>query len=345
MNTQTTATATAPIPPEMYLTQLSFGALLSQALFVAAKLGVADLLAEQPLSLFELGAATKTNERALYRVLRSLAGAGVFQEISPKIFAMTPNAEPLRSGVPNSIRNIAIFMGEEWHWRVWGNMAQSMESGKPVWEKVHGSEVFEYFEGNPEQHEIFNRAMTDMSASSAPAVVEAYDFTGIGKLADIAGGHGLLLAKILKANPTVNGILFDMASVIQGAGTLLRTEGVANRVETVAGDFFESVPVADAYLLKHIIHDWDDERAIEILRNIRAAMNLGGRVLLVEVIIPEGNDPHLSKILDLEMLVSPGGVERTAEEYRQLLSESGLRLTRIIPTRSAYSIVEAVWTE
>ena len=336
------ATATPTVPPEMYLTQLSFGALVSQALFVAAKLGVADLLAEQPLSIFELATATKTHERALYRVLRSLAGVGVFEEISPMIFAMTPNAEPLRSDVPNSIRNTAVFMGEEWHWRVWGNMFQSMGSGKPAWAKVHGAEVFDYFQDNPEQYEIFNRAMTEMSASTAPVVVEAYDFTGIEKLADIAGGHGLLLAQILKANPNMRGILFDLPSVIQGADTLLRKEGVSSRVETVAGNFFESVPVADGYVMKHIIHDWDDERAIQILENICAVMNPSGRVLLVEVIIPEGNDPHFGKILDLEMLVSPGGVERTAEEYRQLLTDSGLRLTRIIPTQSAYSIVEAV---
>lgn len=344
MNTQATSSATAALtmPPELYLTQLSFGALVSQALFVVAKLGVADLLAEQPLSIFELATATKTNERALYRVLRSLAGVGVFQEVSPKIFAMTPNAEPLRSEVPNSIRNVAIFMGEEWHWRVWGNMVQSMESGKPAWAKVHGLEVFEYLQANPEQHETFNRAMTGISASIAPAVVEAYDFSGIETLADIAGGHGMLLAQILKANSEIKGILFDLPEVIQGAGALLDKEGVASRVETVAGNFFESVPVSDAYVMKHIIHDWDDERATKILTNISATMNPNGRVLLVEVVIPEGNDPHFGKILDLEMLVSPGGIERTVEEYRQLLSDSGLRLTRIIPTSSGYSIVEAV---
>lgn len=347
MNTQATASATTTptMPPELYLTQLTFGALMSQAVFVAAKLGVADLLAAQPLSIFELANETRTNERALYRLLRSLAGAGVFQEVSPKIFAMTAAAEPLRSDVPNSVRNLAIFMGEEWHWRVWGNMVQSMESGKPAWSRVHGLEVFEYLQANPEQYETFNRAMTGISASTAPAVVEAYDFSRFETLADIAGGHGLLLAQILKANSNIKGVLFDLPMVIQGAGSLLQKEGVSSRVETVAGNFFESVPVADAYLLKHIIHDWDDQRAIKILTNISASMNPNGRVLLVEVVIPEGNEPHFGKLMDLEMLVSPGGVERTVEEYRQLLSDSGLCLTRIIPTKSAYSIVEAVKAE
>ncbi|HVQ36042.1 MAG TPA: methyltransferase [Pyrinomonadaceae bacterium] len=344
MNTQATASvkATPAMPPELYLTQLTFGALVSQALFVAAKLGVADLLAEQPLSIFELAGETKTNERALYRVLRSLAAVGVFKEVSPKIFAMTPNAEPLRSDVPNSIRNIALFMGEEWHWRVWGNMAQSIESGKPAWGKVHGMEVFDYFQANPQQYETFNRAMTGMSAAMAPAIVEGYDFSGIETLADIAGGHGLLLAQILKANANMKGILFDLPEVIQGADALLQNEAVLDRVEKVSGNFFKTVPIADAYLLKHIIHDWDDERAIQILQNIRNMMGPDGRVLLVEVVIPEGNDPHFGKMLDLERLVSPGGVERTEEEYQQLLSDSGLQLTRIIPTMSAYSIIEAV---
>jgi len=241
------------------------------------------------------------------------------------------------------LRNGAIFMGEEWHWRVWGDMLYSVETGKPAWGHVHGAEVFDYFAKNPRQAEIFNNAMTDMSASVAPAVVEAYDFSGINTLTDIAGGHGYLLAQILKANPTTSGILFDVPPVIAGAGAFFDKEGVAARVEKVTGDFFASVPKnADAYIMKHIIHDWDDERATKILRNINAAMPEDGKVLIVEVIVPEGNEPHQSKLVDLEMLVSPGGVERTEQEYRELLSAAGLRLTRIVPTKSPFSIIEGV---
>jgi hypothetical protein len=352
MNNQNSAAATAtvvtqaaaqPLPPEAFLTQLAFGAMMTQALYVAAKLEIADLLAAKPQTISELAAATGTHERSLYRVLRSLASIGVFEEIDPKVFALTPYSEPLRSDAPNSMRNGAIFMGEEWHWRVWGDMLYSVQTGKPAWGHVLGAEVFDYFAENPRQAEIFNNAMTDMSVNTAPAVVEAYDFSGVNRLTDIAGGHGYLLAQVLKANPNINGILFDMPQVIAGAGALLEKEGVAARVEKVSGDFFSSVPQgADAYMMKHIIHDWDDERAARILKNINQAMAEDGKVLIVEVVVPEGNEPHYSKLLDLEMLASPGGVERTAQEYRELLAAAGFRLTRIVPTKTPFSIIEGV---
>ena len=341
-NTAPTATA-QPLPPEAFLTQLAFGAMMTQALYVAARLEVADLLAAGPQSIKELAVATKTHEHSLYRLLRSLASVGVFQETEPKIFANTPYSEPLRKDAPSSMHNGAIFMGEEWHWRVWGDMLYSVQTGKPAWGHVHGAEVFDYFSQNPRQAEIFNNAMTDMSAAIAPVVVEAYDFSGIKRLADIAGGHGYLLAQVLKINPEMKGVLFDMPPVINGAKALLEEEGVTERVEKVSGDFFSAVPEgADAYMMKHIIHDWDDERAIRILQNIRQAMMDDSKVLIIETVVPEGNEPHYSKLLDLEMLASPGGIERTATEYRELLAAAGLRLTRIIPTKSPFSIVEAV---
>jgi hypothetical protein len=331
------------LPPEAYVVQLAFGALISQALFVAAKLGIADLLTEKPLPVHKLATAADVDERALYRVLRSLASVGVFEETDPKVFALTPYAEVLRSDAPKSLRNGAIFMGEEWHWRVWGNLMHSVKSGEPAWGKVHGAQVFEYLQENPAHYEIFNRAMTDMTAGTAPAVVRAYDFSGFATVADIAGGHGLLLAQILKANPDVKGILFDVPAVIDGAHGLLEKENVAKRVKTITGDFFESVPAgADAYLMKHIIHDWDDAKATRILKNIATAMKAHSKLLLVEIVVPAGNDPDLAKLMDLEMLVSPGGVERTSGEYRELLAKAGLTMTRIVGTESAYSIVEAV---
>jgi hypothetical protein len=334
------AEAQAP-PPEAVLTQMAFGALLTQALYVAARLGIADLLAAGPRPVAELAAETGTHERSLYRVLRSLAGAGVFKEVASKTFGLTPLAEPLRADAPGSMRNGLIFMGEEWHFNVWANMMHSVRTGQPAWSQTHGAEVFDYFAANPAHAEIFNGAMTDMSVGTAPAVVEAYDFGRFGTLADIAGGHGYLLAQILKANPGLSGILFDVSPVVEGAGALLAREGVSRRVERVAGDFFAGVPRADAYIMKHIIHDWDDERATLILKNINAAMGEGGRVLIVESIIPEGNEPHYSKVLDLEMLTSPGGIERTAGEYAALLAGAGLKLSRVVPTRSPFSIIEA----
>jgi hypothetical protein len=346
MNTQNNAGAATQaqtaIPPEAFLTNVAFGALMTQALAVAAELKIADLLAENSKSVAELAAATGTHERALYRILRSLASAGIFAETEPQVFANTPYSEPLRSDAPNSVRNGMIFMGADWHWKVWGDALYSVKTGKPAWGHAHGKEVFDYFPEHPEHAAIFNNAMTDMSVGTAPVVVEAYDFSGIETLADIAGGHGYLLAQILKSNAQLKGVLFDMPQVIVGAPVLLEKEGVMKRVETVAGDFFASVPAADAYIMKHIIHDWDDERSIAILKNIHAAMKGDGKVLIVETVVPEGNDPHYSKLLDLEMLISPGGAERTAEEYRQLLASAGFELTRIIPTKSPFSIVEAV---
>jgi hypothetical protein len=344
MDTQVLTSITAgPVAPQAFLSQLAFGASITQALYVAAKLGIADLLAEGPQSVRELAFDTRTHERSLYRLLRSLSGIGVFQETAPKVFALTPYADALRSDAPESFRNAAIFMGADWHWRIWSNMLYSVQTGKSAWGSVHGMEAFDYLRENPDHGEIFNRAMTDMSLAAAPVVVEAYDFSRFETLADIAGGHGYLLSRILKSNPHVGGILFDMPAVIAGADEILEKEGVAARIEKVAGDFFESVPEGvDAYIMKHIIHDWDDDRAAEILRNIRKVMPAHGKVLIVETIVPAGNEPHYSKVLDLSMLVLPGGVERTSDEYRELLAASGLRLTRIVPTRSPLSIIEAV---
>jgi hypothetical protein len=324
------------------LTNIAFGALTTQALYVAAKTGVADLLKDGAKTIAELAAATETHEDALYRIMRSLASHGIFSETAPKTFANTAYSEPLRSDVAGSFRNGAIFMGESWHWNVWGNMLHSAKTGNPAWGRTHGAEVFDYFPAHPEQAEIFNGAMTDMSVATAPAVVEAYDFSGIETLADIAGGHGYLLSQILRATPSLKGILFDMPHVIANADHLLGAQGTAERIEKVAGDFFREVPAADAYVMKHIIHDWDDERSVLILKNIRAAMKQGGKLLIVETVVPETNEPHYSKLLDLEMLVSPGGKERTPSEYRELLSRAGFRLTEIIPTKSPFSIIEAV---
>lgn len=344
MNNQTNSAAAMQMemPPEAVLTNIAFGAMMTQALSVAGKLGIADLLADGEKTVAELASATDVHERSLYRILRSLAGSGVFRETSAQTFANTPVSDALRRDAANSMLGGVIFMGEQWHYNVWGNMMHSVKTGKTAWGATHGAEVFDWFAAHAEEAEIFNRAMTDMSVSVAPFIVEAYDFSGIETLADIAGGHGYLLSQILRANPEMNGVLFDVPPVIAGAASLLEKESVAERVETVAGDFFREVPSADAYIMKHIIHDWDDEKSVAILKNINRAMAENGKLLIVETVVPEGNEPHYSKLLDLEMLTSPGGAERTAEEYRQLLECAGFRLTRIIPTRSPFSIVEAV---
>ncbi|HEX5875103.1 MAG TPA: methyltransferase [Pyrinomonadaceae bacterium] len=330
-------------PPEAVLTEILLGSLASQSLYVAAKLGIADLLADGPKGVDELAQAADAHAPSLYRVLRALASLGVFTEQDDRVFALTPAAEALRSDRPNSLRDVAIFWGEDWHWDVWGKILYSVRTGKSAWAQLHGEQVFEYFEKNKAAGEIFNRAMSSFSTVATKAVAEAYDFSGIETLIDIAGGHGRLLTGVLEANPSMRGVLFDLPHVIEGAVETLSKTDVRQRVETVSGDFFASVPAGgDAYIMKHIIHDWDDERALTILRNIRHAMKPGARVLVVEAVIAEGNGQDFGKLLDIEMLVAPGGKERTAKEYEELFERAGLRMTRIVPTKSPYSVIEAI---
>ncbi len=328
-------------PPEGILMQMLFGALMQQSLCVAVKLGIPDLLARGPQTAEELATQTQTHAPSLFRVLRTLASAGVFAQTADRKFDLTPISAPLRADAPNSMRDFAVMMGEDWISQAWGALLYSVKTGEPAHQKVQGMSSFEFFEQNKEAGGIFNRAMTSFTLAALPAVVEAYDFSGVGRLVDIAGGHGLLLAGILKANPHLQGVLFDLPFVIKDAGRLLEQEGVRNRVELASGDFFQSVPAgADVYLMKHIVHDWDDESSIKILKNIHAAMPENGKVLIIEMVVPEGEEPSPSKSLDVLMLVIEGGKERTREEYRTLLATSGFRLTRVIPTKSPYSVIE-----
>ncbi|MEO7660616.1 MAG: methyltransferase [Pyrinomonadaceae bacterium] len=334
-------TEQAPPPPAIIM-QIGSGAMFTQALGVAAELGIADLIHEGRGKVNEMAAVTGAHERSLYRVLRSLASVGVFREISPRTFENTPVSETLRSGTPDSMRSTALFMAAPWHYNVFAEMKHSVMTGETAWEKTHGSGPFDWLQDRPAEAELFNNCMTELSVGAAPPVVEAYDFSGINTLADIAGGHGYLLSQILRANPSMRGILFDMEQVIAGADQTLEQHGVSERVEKMSGDFFEEVPAADAYIMKHIIHDWDDDRCVTILKNIHRAMTGDGKVLIVEMVVPEGNDPHPSKSLDLEMLASPGGLERTEGEYRDLYAAAGFRLNRIVPTKSPFSIIEGV---
>ncbi len=331
------------VPPQAALMQLALGSLVSQAVHVAAKLGVADQLASAPKTVEELARENGAHAPSLYRLLRALACVGVFREREDGRFEQSAISEALRSDYAGSVRDMAIFWGEEWHWRVWGYTYESVMTGRPVWERANGAPVFEHLSQNPDAARVFDRAMTALSKTAAAAVLEAYDFSGIEKIVDVAGGEGGVLTSILAAHPQLKGVLFDLGHVVENARRRVDAQGLTDRCDLVAGDFFESVPAgADAYVMKHIIHDWDDERAIVILKNIARAMRDGGRVLLIENVITDSPESSFGKILDLEMLTSPGGKERTAEEYRALFEAAGLRLTRVVPTRSAFSVVEAV---
>jgi len=341
---QASATAPATLPGDALILQMTLAPFMTQALYVAAKLGIADLLAPGPGTAAGLAAATGTDDRSLYRVLRALASVGVFSETEPQTFANTPASETLRTDAPNSTRFFVMFVGEEPHWRNIGHTMYSVKTGHPCWEHVHGEPIFPYmFNTNKEFGEIFNRAMISLSHQDIEPVMNAYDFSGVGTLADIAGGYGHLLAAILKKYPSLKGVLFELPQLLDGARGFLASSGVADRLEFVSGDFGKDIPVrADVYMLKHIIHDWYDDTCASILQNIRQHMPDDGRVLIIDSVIPLGNEPHMKKILDIEMLIAPGGVERTAAEFETLLNKSGFRLNRIIPTASPNSIIEAV---
>lgn len=329
--------------PSELLIRLVTGYKISIAISIAAQLGIADLLHESPKTADELAHLTDTHSQSLFRFLRVLSSVGVFRRDGENRFHLTPLSECLRSDIPESLRSISIWSGIEEVWKVYGEMLYSLKTGKTTFEKIYGMESFPYFAQNRGVAEIFDKAMSSFTSSIVPAVVASYDFSNVNTVADVAGGHGILLARILKSNPHLKGILFDQPYVAEGANALLEEEAIAERCQIVGGDFFKSVPGgAEIYLLKHIIHDWDEERALAILRNVHKAMPENGKLLLIECVLSETDEPSLGPIVDLEMLVMAGGRERTAKEYKELLAVAGFRLNQVIQTPSSMSIVEAV---
>ena len=340
MSKQAPSTSAPEAPPEVLFTQMLSGYWVSQSLYVAARLGIADLVAGGPRTVEELAAATQTHADTLHRLLRALAGVGVFAEDADGRFALTPLAAYLQTG-GNTLRAMAIHMGERASWQAWGELLHTVKTGETAFVHANGQEVFPYYAAHPESAAPFNEAMTNYSALVSEAVVKAYDFSPFRKLVDIGGGHGSLLAAILKANPDVEGVVFDLPPTAEGARERLRAEGLAARCEAVGGDFFASVPAGgDAYVLKTIIHDWDEERALQLLRNIHRAMPDDGKLLLIETVIPPGNEPSFSKLCDLHMAVMTGGRERTEEEYAELFEKAGFKLTRVVQTDGFMGVVE-----
>ena len=330
------------LSPQQQLNQLICGYWHSQCVYVAAKLGIADLLAHGPQSVDDLAQKTGTHRPSLFRLLRALASLGVFAEESGQRFRLTPAAEPLRRDVPGSQWAMAVMTGEE-QYRAWSELFYSVRTGNIGFDKVFGQPVFEFLSQNSEQGAIFDQAMVGVHGRETSAMLDAYDFSSFRSIAYIGGGNGSTLSGILKRHSSIHGTLFDLPSVIERAGKGIETAGLANRVHLVAGDFFESIPAGvDAYILRHIIHDWEESKAIRILANVRKALGEKGRVLVVESVIPPGNEPFFGKLLDVAMLVVPGGQERTADEYHDLFGKAGLRIMRIVPTATEVSIIEGV---
>lgn len=318
------------------LAHLLSGYWYTQTIYVAAKLGLAELLKDGPKSAQELAQATATNPRALYRLLRALASIGIFAEEQGR-FVLTPLAECL---LDPSTKAMATMRGE-CQYRAWGELLYSVQSGQSAFEKVYGKPIFDFFSENPDTGKLFDQAMTGVHGRETEAMLEAYDFTGIRTLADIGGGNGSVLTAILRRYPAMQGFLFDLPSVVERTKANIEAAGLEGRCQLVVGNAFEAVPAgADAYLMRHIIHDWDDDKCITILRQCCRAMGQGGKLLVIEGVVPPGNEPSVSKFFDLAMMVLPGGMERTEEEYRQLFEAAGLRLTRIVPTRTWVSVIE-----
>lgn len=326
-----------PAPPILF--QMATAYWISQAIYVAAKLGLADLLDGGPQSSVVLAAATGSDACSLYRLLRALSSIGVFSEVDNNCFALSRLGNTLRSNVPGSLRAIVISIGEI-HYQACGELLHSVQTAAPAFNHAFGTNLFEYLQQNTEAAGAFNRGMTNLASLLAHAVVLAYDFSGTTSIVDVGGGEGELLIKILELYPETSGIVFDLGNTF---GSPKRTVSSAVRCSCVAGNFFASVPEkADAYLLCGVIHDWSDDLAAVILKNCRKAMAKNGRVLIVEMIVPGSRSGSFSKILDLNMMVMTGGRERTKSEFHALIDAADLRVTRIVPTMAPQSIIEAV---
>jgi SAM-dependent methyltransferase len=314
----------------------------SQAIYAAARLSIPDLLKDGPRTVADLAQAASAHPASLYRLLRALASIGIFAETTPRTFQLTPLAEVLRSDVPGTQRPLALMLGDE-QYQAWGHLVDSVRTGETAFDTIYGKPVFDYLADHPEQAAVFDAAMTAIHGRETAAMLEAYDFGDIGLLADIGGGNGSKITAILQRYPSLRGLLFDLPHVVERARPHIVEARLGDRCQLVGGNFFESVPAgADAYLMRHIIHDWNDGQSLTILRNCHAAMRPGGRLLVIESVIPPGNEPCGAKFLDLTMLVIPGGKERTADEYRTLYESSGFRLTRIVPTSAEVSVIEGV---
>src|SRR5262245_4630278 len=317
--------------------------LMIQALSVASRLHIADRLRDRPMEAAELASASGAHAPTLYRLLRALTGLGVLTEDDRSRFALTPLGRTLCSG-PRSIRERAAFIGEPWIWNAWGNLYESVMSGDSAFRRTHGMSLFAYLECHPEARSSFHRNLSAQSQVQIPSILEAYDFSHFERLVDVGGGRGALLTALLAANPKLTGVLYDLPEVVTDAEDVDSRSGVAKRFESIGGSFFDSVPPGgDCYLLKLVIHDWDDERAVRILRNVRAEIAGGGKLLLIEFVMPRGDAFSHAKFMDLSILVlTENGRERTDAEYRELLAAGGFALTTVIQTDSALSIIEGV---
>ena len=327
------------------LLPMIWGIHISRCVYAVAELGIADLLAQGPRSSQELATTTGTHEPSLYRVLRVLTALGVFEEHQARHFGLTLVGERLRTGATAGMRSWATFTEAVGGVRPFAHILETIRTGTPGRQIESGVDLFEFLTDNPQAAAIFDAAMAERTAAYAPSVADTYDFSDIRTLTDLGGGNGTLLVEILRRHRHLSGVLFEIPTVAARAHAVLAATDLADRCTILAGDFFQSVPSADCYLLANVLHDWDDTRSIDILQNCRQAMPGAGRVLIVERLIPEdGNDPLPTLLSDINMLVLTGGRERTNAEYGALLQAAGLRLAQVVPVAFPYGIIEGVTT-
>jgi SAM-dependent methyltransferase len=331
------------VPPPAQMMQMITGFWVSCCVYTAARLNVAHYLAETPMSAQELAMATGSHAPSMFRLLRALAGVGVLSRNAEGKFALTPLGDTLRPGVPGSMRAMAIAqLGD--HYRAWGQLQHSVKTGQVAFEHVEGMPVWKYYESHPEDGLNFMQAMTGLTQAVIMNIVPAYDFSQFGTIVDVGGGNGALLTAVLEAAPQARGIVFDEEYVVKETAQRLAQSGLNGRCGVAAGSFFDDpVPEADAYLLKMVLHDWDDEKSVAILKNVARSAKPGGKVLVLESVIPESDLPHPGKLMDINMLAMTGGRERTEAEFAALFRRAGLRLSAVVHTQSPlFSVVEAV---
>jgi SAM-dependent methyltransferase len=331
------------VPAHVAMIEMVVNQWAVQAITAAADLGIADALAKGPMSADELAVAVDADADALRRLLRALIGRGIFRQRRDGRYDLTPLADTLRRDAETSVVGWAQWLGAPRHREHWSHLTDAVRTGRSVIPELRGKPLFDYLASQPELGEIFDRAMTSASGLSVAPLIAAYDFSPYATVVDVGGGHGRLLAAILAATPHARGILFDQPQVVAGAHSVLSEQPAGDRIRVVEGSFFDAVPEGgDAYVLKTVIHDWPDDDAVRILRNVRKAAAPGKHVVLVELVMPQHDREFMGNWLDLEMLLALDARERTASEYGRLLSEAGFRLTRVVPTASPFSVVEAI---
>lgn len=337
------STDTNQLPPAQFLAGFIEKLWSSRALWAAAKLGLADLMAVGPQSAAALAEATGTHAPSIYRLMRALCGLGIFHEDDQGRFELTPVSQLMRTDSPQTMRSTLISELGEVHYPTWGDIMHSLRTGQRAFDHVFGADVWAYFQDHKEVGQTFHNSMMNLTKALDQAILAAYDFSPFAKVLDVGGGHGGLLTAILQKHATVRGVVFDVPNVAAGAKEHLASANLADRCEVTSGDFFQAIPAtgADACTMKFILHDWNDEQSLTILRNLHRALPADATLLLLETVIPQRNEHSFGNFMDLNMLVMTGGRERTAEEYRQLLKQGGFELQRVVPTESLLGIVEA----